>query len=171
MYEPVADPGEGPRGAWAPVPLLPRSYFWTKLKKVFGRPSPLPLPSPLPSPLISRSGSGTVNIATVSRDRMALRFSVQYPLASPQTSVGVRLSCIEKWMRDNRTPTDVCGEAKYPSAVCLCVLFSNSLFLALPRVGAQNVFSGRNIHEYCQCISLKHAWTFDPDESFPEEMW
>ena len=52
-------------------------------------------------------------------------------VASPQTSVGVRLSRIhfsptsvgvrlsrihfspvgEKWMRDNRTPTDVCGEA------------------------------------------------------------
>ena len=33
-------------------------------------------------------------------------------LASPQTSVGVRLSRIHFSMRDNRTPTDVCGEAK-----------------------------------------------------------
>ena len=37
-------------------------------------------------------------------------------LASPQTSFGVRLSRIhfsvgEKWMRDKRTPKDVCGEA------------------------------------------------------------
>ena len=33
-------------------------------------------------------------------------------LASPQTSVGVRLSRIHFSMHDNRTPTDVCGEAK-----------------------------------------------------------
>ena len=33
-------------------------------------------------------------------------------LASPQTSVGIRLSRIHFSMRDNRTPTDVCGEAK-----------------------------------------------------------
>ena len=33
-------------------------------------------------------------------------------LASPQTSFGVRLSRIHKWMRDKRTPRDVCGEAK-----------------------------------------------------------
>ena len=37
-------------------------------------------------------------------------------IASPQTSFGVRLSRIhlsvgEKWMRDKRTPKDVCGEA------------------------------------------------------------
>ena len=33
-------------------------------------------------------------------------------LASPQTSFGVRLSRMgEKWMRDKRTPKDVCGEA------------------------------------------------------------
>ena len=32
-------------------------------------------------------------------------------LASPQMSVGVRLSRIHFWMRDKRTPTDVCGEA------------------------------------------------------------
>ena len=129
MYDPVADPGEGPGGAWAPVPLLPRSYIWTKLKKFFGRPSPLP---PLPSPLISRSGSGTVNIATVSMNRMALRSPVQYPLASPQTSVWVRLSRIEKWMRDNRTPTDVCGEAKYPSAVWLCMFVFELPFFSPP---------------------------------------
>ena len=95
--------------------------------------SPLPSPlSPLPSPLISRSGSGTVNIATVSMDRMALRSPVQYPLASPQTAVGVRLSRIEKWMRDNRTPTDVCGEAKYPSAVWLCMFVFELPFFSPP---------------------------------------
>ena len=40
-----------------------------------------------------------------------------YDVASPQTSFGVRLSRIqfvgEKWMRDKRTPKDVCGEARY----------------------------------------------------------
>ena len=102
--------GLGPRSL--PPPLL----YLDLTKKIFWETVPSP-PSPLPSPLISRSGSGTVNLATVSMDRMALRSPVQYPLASQQTSVGVRLSRIEKWMRDNRTPTDVCGEAKYPSAV------------------------------------------------------
>ena len=38
--------------------------------------------------------------------------TVEGYLASPQTSVGVRLSRIHFSMRDNRTPTDVCGEAK-----------------------------------------------------------
>ena len=62
------------------------------------------------------------------------------------------------------------GRLSIPQQCDYVCLFSNSLFLARPRVGAQNVFSGRNIDEYCQCISLKHACTFDPDESFPEEM-
>ena len=45
-------------------------------------------------------------------------------LASPQTSFGVRLSCVhfsfflgEKWMRDERTPKDVCGEARNVAVV------------------------------------------------------
>ena len=42
--------GPGVGRTWAPVPLLPRSYFWTKLEKFFGRPSPLPPPPPLLSP-------------------------------------------------------------------------------------------------------------------------
>ena len=37
-------------------------------------------------------------------------------LASPQTSFGVRLSRIQKWMRDKRTPKDVCGEASRGSS-------------------------------------------------------
>ena len=105
MYEPVADPGEGPRGGLHPrsPPPAPALIFGPKrAEKIFLGDRPL---------------------ATVSMDRMALRSPV------------------------------------HSSLVCLCMLFSNSLFLALPCVGAQNVFSGRNIHEYCQCISLKHAWT------------
>ena len=66
--------GRGPGGPGSPFPSSPAL--------IFGRPSPLSPPlSPLPSPLISRSGSGTVNIATVSMDRMALRSPVQYPSA------------------------------------------------------------------------------------------
>ena len=32
-------------------------------------------------------------------------------VASLQTSFGIRLSRIHFWMRDKRTPKDVCGEA------------------------------------------------------------
>ena len=42
-------------------------------------------------------------------------------LASPQTSFGVRLSRIHKWMRDKRTPKDVCGEATSLQTFCLIV--------------------------------------------------
>ena len=38
-------------------------------------------------------------------------------LASPQTSFGVRLS--QKWMRDKRTPKDVCGEASRAPENCI----------------------------------------------------
>ena len=49
--------------------------------------------------------------------RICLKKKVQITaegnIASPQTSVGVRLSRIHfSPMRDNRTPTDVCREAK-----------------------------------------------------------
>ena len=131
MYEPVADPGEGPGGGLGSRSPPPPLLFLDQTKKIFWETVPSP-PSPLPSPLISMSGSGTVNIATVSMDRMALRSPVQYPLASPQTSVGVRLSRIEKWMRDNRTPTDACGEAKYPSAVWLCMFVFELPFFSPP---------------------------------------
>ena len=33
-------------------------------------------------------------------------------IASPQTSFGVRSSRIQKWMRDERTLKDICGEAR-----------------------------------------------------------
>ena len=48
------------------------------------------------------------------------RCGFKIPVASPQTSFGVRLSRIhfspvgEKWMRDKQTTKDVCGEAKIP---------------------------------------------------------
>ena len=74
--------GRGPGGPGPPFPSSPALIFGPNWKKFLGdRPlSPLPSP-PLPSPLISKSGSGTVNIATVSMDRMALRSPVQYPSA------------------------------------------------------------------------------------------
>ena len=42
--------------------------------------------------------------------RVALKLAADQ-LASPQTSFGVRSSRIHFWMRGERTPKDVCGEA------------------------------------------------------------
>ena len=58
----------------------------------------------------------------------------RWPIASPQTSVGVLSSRIHfspKWMRDKRTPKDVCGEARWPITKCYLLrraLISNTDF-------------------------------------------
>ena len=52
----------------------------------------------------------------------------RWPIASAQTSFGVRLSRIHfspKWMRDERTPKDVCGEARW--AITKCYLLRRAL--------------------------------------------
>ena len=57
-------------------------------------------------------------------------------LASPQTSFGVRSSRIhfsvgEKWMRDERTPKDVCGEAGNRAVFQLLCTFICERFLSI----------------------------------------
>ena len=49
MYEPVADPGEGPRGGLGPRSPPPPLLFLDQTEKSFWEtvPSPPPLPSPL----------------------------------------------------------------------------------------------------------------------------
>ena len=69
-------------------------------------------------------------------------------LASPQTSFGVRLSRIHfLWMRDKRTPKDVCGEA-------ISAPFSSSLYLVCPWRRIAVAFARCN-----QCCMYSHETT------------
>ena len=67
---------------------------------------------------VERGGNVTITIyVTIVTQTINETFNIHIILASPQTSFGVRSSRIhfspteEKWMRDERIPKDVCGEA------------------------------------------------------------